>query len=132
VIYPEELDFAEQIRLLRHASFIVAPNGSAIYLAFFARPGARLCVLNHPYTIEILDQTGILSEVGVDITMLTGSYAKQHEEYPHFADYEIDPKGFSDFLDRWVAQDVPTPIRGAAKATIRKSPPIWGSWMRSN
>lgn len=103
LVYPEALDFAEQVRLLRRARFVVAPLGSAPLLLCFATPGTKLCVLSHPYTVEIMvDRTGILSEVGICITVLTGPFVQINVNTPHLSDYEIDETGFSGFLDRWL------------------------------
>jgi hypothetical protein len=45
IVYPEDLGFAEQIRLLRHARFIAGPDGSALLLALFSQPGAAVRVI---------------------------------------------------------------------------------------
>ena len=55
ILYPEEHSILDQIRYARSARYVVGPNGSQNILSAFARPGAKLCVLNHPFTHEILD-----------------------------------------------------------------------------
>ena len=102
IVYPQDLSFAEQIALIRAARLILAPNGSAPALALFARPGARLCILNHPYTIEFTDVTAVLQELGVESSMFVGGYATVHPEWTHFSDYEIDATRFASFLDGWI------------------------------
>jgi SAM-dependent methyltransferase len=109
VIYPEDLGFAEQVRLIRHARFVVAPNGSASMLAYLARPGTSMCILSHPFTVELMnDVTGILTAVGIDVTVLTGRYINNHPEFPHFADYEVDNDRFEEFLKEWLEKDTPS------------------------
>ena len=42
VVYPEELTFIEQVNLLANAKRVVAPEGSALFLCYFASPGTKL------------------------------------------------------------------------------------------
>ncbi|OGT59137.1 MAG: hypothetical protein A3E01_20110 [Gammaproteobacteria bacterium RIFCSPHIGHO2_12_FULL_63_22] len=98
VVYPEDMDFAGQVRMARDAEWIVGPEGSAMFLAFFAAAGTRLCILNHPYTLGLPVLTGLLEEIGIDVTVMTGPAASSNAELPHFIDYRIDPEGFEAFL----------------------------------
>jgi capsular polysaccharide biosynthesis protein len=102
VVYPEDRDFAAQIALVREARLILAANGSAVMLAMFARPGTRLCVLTHPYTLEQTDLSAVLRELGIEPTMFVGAYATLHKDWEHLSDYEIDETRFADFLDAWI------------------------------
>lgn len=102
VAYPEELDFAGQVDLLRTASMVVAPEGSALFLTCFSPQGARVCVLSHPLTDVLADYNAALASAGVSFCALTGAIQRWNESTPHDSDYEIDPAGFSRFLDRWV------------------------------
>jgi capsular polysaccharide biosynthesis protein len=103
VIYPDELNFQEQVRIIRSARFVTGPDGSAFYLAFFARPGTKLCILSNPYTLVTqAEQTGLLSEAGIGVTVITGSSAPRDPEYPDFDDYTIDQVVFKSFLDQWL------------------------------
>jgi capsular polysaccharide biosynthesis protein len=103
-IYPNRLDFTEQVRLVRHARFVVGPSGGAMYLNFFARPGTKLCMFR--YTEDViaaqLDMTGFFSEVGVDVTVFTGPLTRPHVGFPPGSDFEIDESAFCRFLDRWL------------------------------
>jgi hypothetical protein len=83
VVYTEDLEFIEQVRLLRTAHFVIAPEGSALFLTFFAQAGLRLCILNHPVTEALAIYDGLLAGKGVDITVLTGPEVKKHHELPH-------------------------------------------------
>lgn len=103
--YPEDLDFIEQVRLLRTARFVIAPEGSALFLTFFAQPGLRLCILNHPLTEALALYEGPLAEKAVEVTVFTGPEVKMGRELPQDSDYRIEETGFSDFLDGWLAGD---------------------------
>jgi len=103
IVYPEELSFIDQLRLVRHARHIVGPEGSGTYLTFFARPGTRVCVLSPPYTLGLIDINAILAGVGVDLTILTGRESRNEEFSPFWYDYEIQPARFSEFLGDWLA-----------------------------
>ncbi|MBV8155854.1 MAG: glycosyltransferase family 61 protein [Candidatus Eremiobacteraeota bacterium] len=109
VIYPEDHPFLDQVRLLRHARFVVGPEGSGIYLSFFSRPGSKLCVLNHPFTHDLLNFCYIVQQNDIDVTLFTGPAIRLNNEpgypnfgFPHYADYEIDTTAFADFLDEWL------------------------------
>ena len=98
-VYPEELDFDAQVRLVRGADWLIGPEGSAMFLAFFARPGTRLCILNHPYTIGLPVLTGLLDALGMHTTILTGPALNENALLPHFIDYRIEPQALAAFLD---------------------------------
>lgn len=106
VVYPEDLSFAEQVRLLRHARFVVGPEGSAMFLAFFAQPGAKACILNHTHTAGLPCITGLLREIGVETIVVTGAHEHEVEDWPHMADYRIDEEAFRNFLVRWIAGEI--------------------------
>jgi capsular polysaccharide biosynthesis protein len=101
-VYPEDLSFAEQIRLVRSARFIVAPEGSNNLLALFATAGTRLCTLNPPYTHPLTDLNGLLSHRGVEMQVFTGEAHPTEEFSPFWWDYTIDPVAFAAHLDRWL------------------------------
>jgi hypothetical protein len=109
IVYPENHDFATQLALVRNARFLLGPEGSAMYLNFFARAGTKVCILNHPFMLALLYYTGLLREAGVDVTVFTGPALRLNndEGYPNFglpqyADYEIDEVAFTRFLDGWL------------------------------
>jgi hypothetical protein len=101
--YTEDLEFIEQVRLLRNAHFVIAPEGSALFLTFFARAGLRLCILNNPETEGLAVYDGLLAGMGVDITVVTGPEVKKHHELANYSDYRIDETRFCRFLDGWLA-----------------------------
>lgn len=110
IVYPEKHSFFEQVRLVHDARFILGPNGSALYLAFFARAGTKLCALNHPSMLDALTSAYLFEEIGIDLTLFTGPAIRLNNEpgfpnfgFPQYADYEIDVDAFSRFLDEWLA-----------------------------
>jgi capsular polysaccharide biosynthesis protein len=101
IVEPEELDFAAQVRLVREARFIIGADGPALFLAFFARPGTRLCILCHPDTAGLAVLTGPLGEIGIEVTVLTGPYIRIGDEHRDGSLYQIDEDGFRAFLEVW-------------------------------
>lgn len=116
VVYPQRLAFVEQARFVRHADYIIGPDGSQMFLAFFARPGTKLSILSNPEGIgEIQAENAVLYQgMGVDCTVLTGPAAVLDEEAPWESDYEIDEEAFCNFLDSWLAQGTPPQSTEAA------------------
>jgi hypothetical protein len=100
VVYPEDLSFAQQAALARDAQMIVAPEGSALFLAMFARPGATLCILSHPLTDVLADYNGLFGALQVEVLAVTGPIVRYRASTPHDSDYQIDPVTF----DRVVEQ----------------------------
>jgi capsular polysaccharide biosynthesis protein len=103
LVYTEDLEFIEQVRRLRNARFVIAPEGSALFLTFFAQAGLRLCILNNPETEGLAVYDGLLAGMGVEITVVTGPEVKKHHELANYSDYRIDETRFSGFLDGWLA-----------------------------
>lgn len=103
IAYPEDMDFATQVARIRAARHIVGPEGSAFFLAFFARPGTRVDILNHPYTVGLPVLTGLLEAIGLRVRILTGPAMSANAELPHFIDYRIDPERFAAFLQDLLA-----------------------------
>ena len=101
VVYPEELDFLDQIRLVRRATHIIAPEGSALFLCFFAREGSKVAILNHMYTEALAIYNGLLESKGLALSVITGPVAKPHSELPHYSDYYLDENRFVEFMNRW-------------------------------
>ena len=94
VVYPEDLSFADQAALARQATIIVAPEGSAVYLAFFARRGTTLCILSHPMTDGLAEYNGLLEPHDVAVTVVTGPLVQASHSTPHDSDYSIDERTF--------------------------------------
>lgn len=102
VVDPEGLDFSEQARVIRNARQVIAPEGSAVFLMFLARPGSSLLILNHPFCEDQASFTALIEGIGIDTFMLTGPFEKRHPDWIHFSDYRIDPEAFAAALDRWL------------------------------
>lgn len=120
VVDPEELDFAEQIGLVRAARFIIAADGPALFLALFARPGTKLCVLSHPDTAGLTVLTGALGERGIDITVLTGPYIRIGDEHRDGSLYQIDEDELRAFLHLWDESAATAGMRGRRSAARPK------------
>lgn len=125
IVHPEDLSFSQQMAVARRARWFVGPEGSQIYLSFFARPGTKLCVLNHPFTRDLLNFCYLAEHHGVAVTILTGPVVTPNDEpgYPHFglahyADYRINARAFSRFLDSWAAAE-PAPLARPRRRTPR-------------
>jgi capsular polysaccharide biosynthesis protein len=107
VVYPEDLSFREQMRLAHHARFVVAPEGSNSFLAFFSLPGTRVCTLSPTYTFPLADINAILHALDVDCTILTGPMTSDDPDWPFWNDYTVDPRVFRDFLEAWLRDGAP-------------------------
>jgi capsular polysaccharide biosynthesis protein len=102
IVYPEELDFLEQVRLLRNARFVVAPEGSALFLTYFVKRGTKICILNHQNTAGLVMYNDGCDLTEVEITIITGPEAKENRRSPQDADYQIDERVFCSFLEDWL------------------------------
>jgi capsular polysaccharide biosynthesis protein len=103
VIYPQDMNFRDQLRAIRDATHVVGPDGSALFLTLFARPGAKLAVLSPPYTLPLVDIAAMLRARGIETTILTGPAVPGADEFSPFWDnYEIEPTGFGAFLRDWL------------------------------
>lgn len=90
-VYPEDAGFAEQVRLVRSARFIIAPQGSAIFLMFFAQPGTRLLLLHNCYTDNLVGFAGFFEAAGVQARVLAGEAPASGWGIDENSDYRIDP-----------------------------------------
>jgi capsular polysaccharide biosynthesis protein len=101
IVFPQDLDFADQLALMQGAGYIIGPAGSALFLSCLARPGTKLCILNSENTLRATTYTCLLQELGIDVSILTGPVVQEHE-IPHHVDYSIPAKTFREFLDSWL------------------------------
>lgn len=109
IVYPEDMSFVDQMRMAHHARHIVGPDGSGMFLGLFARPGARMCVLNPRYTLPLGDVNAMLASLGVDLTVMSGVETSNDDFCPFWYDYVIPMPQFSECLDRWLTERAPTP-----------------------
>jgi Glycosyltransferase 61 len=112
VLYPEDMPFLDQVHLVRSARFVIAPEGAAVFLALFARPGTQICIVGPPASVGEPMLTTLLAEVGVDCEVIPGR-AVGTQETPGATtpcsplDYELDETNFSSILDRWIRGERP-------------------------
>lgn len=101
-IYPEDHSVLEQIRMIRSATHIIAPEGSNALLSWFARSGTRVCVLSPPYTWPLVEFNAILAERGIDLTVATGPDQDPGtgEFCGFWNDYSIDPGRLENMLEK--------------------------------
>lgn len=104
IVYPERLAFREQAALLSQAEAVVGPEGSAMFLAYYMRPGTRLAILSHPDIEGLATFTAITEAAGIDTTVVTGPFHAKNADWPQFSDYTIEEKAFSRFLEGWLAR----------------------------
>jgi capsular polysaccharide biosynthesis protein len=102
LLYPEDMPFVDQVHALRHAQFILVPDGAALFLALFGESGARVCVLGHSHSPSEPLLAALLAEIGVECRVLPGRCVRDRETKLETFDYEIDEFGFARFLDRWL------------------------------
>ena len=89
------------MRLIRGARYIVGSRGSALFLNFFAKPGAKLCIFQQ-HMLKLTSVTCLFEELGIDTTVLSGPIVNEHK-YAQFAEYSISEDTFCAFLDNWLA-----------------------------
>jgi len=98
VYEPASLSFAEQLARVRGADVIAGPEGSAFYLAFWARPGTTLAVLDNPYTDQWWPIADICRARGLRLSILVGEVVRHESSYVKYSDYEIDLGQLPSFL----------------------------------
>lgn len=105
IFYPDDHPFAEQVRRVRSARYIVGPDGSQMLTGLFARRGTKICFLNHAFVCDVLAGAFQFTEAGLDVTVFTGAVMPSDHrlsyDYIH-ADYGIDRASFATFLDGWL------------------------------
>ena len=93
------LPFAEQVRLVRGASWIVGPSGSALLTAIFGRPGLRVGALMPPFLRDVGWLAQASRPLGIELTAIVGEVADEHPTYRWMSDYRIDPAELAAYLD---------------------------------
>jgi len=94
-----DLDFAEQLRVIRGAERVVGPDGSAMMMTLFGKPGLRIGVYSHPYLEEFEWYTQASEASEHELTVMTGTVVREDLTYRNFSDYRIDPIASGRFLD---------------------------------
>jgi hypothetical protein len=98
-VHLEELTFEEQLRAMRNAERVVGPDGSALLMTLFGRPGLRVGVFSHPYLEEFEWFTQLSVALGQELLVATGPVTRLDPTYRTFSDYRIDPSAAARLLD---------------------------------
>lgn len=85
ILFPETMSFEDQVRMYQEASVVVAPGGSAVLNAIFARPDFRFVILSQRNLFNWSTYYGLMRELGYEMTMLCG---EQNNDEKH-SDFEI-------------------------------------------
>jgi len=104
IVHPEDMPFAEQIRVIRGARYVAGPEGSAHFLAFFANPGTKIAILNHQHTELLTGVTALLDALEMEVTVITGPIVRREPDYVHHSDYSVDENVFRRFLTDWLPE----------------------------
>jgi hypothetical protein len=90
VVDPAEITFAEQLRLMRDASMIVGPDGSAVFMALFAREGTVVRTFSHPFLDDTEWFAALGTQLGLDTAIVVGELVERNEAYPLNSSYRIE------------------------------------------
>ncbi len=101
VYYPEDLGFRDQLRLVRGATHIMGPEGSAFFLVLFARPGTKVCCFDHPFVEKVGFVDALFRELGMDLILLTGECVRKDERFSRFSDYVLKRESLKAVLEEW-------------------------------
>ena len=100
VVYPDELTFVEQVNLVANAKRILAPEGSALFLCYFASPGTTLLILENAVVEGVNVWRAFFPNC--EPTAMAGTVVDRDEAFPHRSSYRIDPQRFREFLREWL------------------------------
>ena len=83
---------------MRNARYIIGPDGSAMFLTFFAPVGAKVCDLISELGVIAVqsDFCGPFSGAGIDLTVFTGKCVG-NASYEFDSNYEIDREALCAF-----------------------------------
>ncbi len=99
VVYPDELTFVEQVNVVASAERILAPEGSALFLCYFAPPGTKVLVLENAVVEGANVWRAFFPQC--ELTALAGIVVDRDETFPHRSSYRIEPQRFRDVLGEW-------------------------------
>lgn len=101
-VRPETLAFDDQLRLVRNATHVVGPAGSALLACFlFGQPGQRVLNLHPPALEETPSLTSIAEERSVEVQVLLGQVERAHHWRPGDSDFSVDLPTVQRVLDEW-------------------------------
>ena len=84
-----EISFAEQLRLMRDATMVVGPDGSAVFMALFARAGTIVRTLSHPFLDDTEWFAALGTQLGLETAIVVGELVERNEAYPLNSSYRI-------------------------------------------
>jgi len=101
-VRPETFGFEDQLRLVRHATHIAGPAGSALLLCFlFGGPGQRVLNLHPPALEETPTLTSVAEARGMEVLVLLGQVERAHHWRPGDSDFSIDLQAVRGVLSGW-------------------------------
>ena len=100
IVYPDELTFVEQVHVVANAERILAPEGSALFLCYFAPPRTKLLILEN----AVVDDGNVWRAFfpHCEVTAIAGRVVDRDETFPHRSSYRLEPERFRDLLGEWL------------------------------
>ena len=75
VIYPELLDFEQQIRIFNAAEYVIGPGGSAFFNAYFCKQGTKLIIFGKSHVITLASWLNAFTAIGLQHLFVVGETA---------------------------------------------------------
>jgi len=117
IVRPDDLSFAEQVRLIRHAEFIVISEARQVWLSLFANPRTKLCSLLPDATTPLFS-LALQDAIDTNVAVLEGVGSPDKGGGSGRNGHRIDPNAFDDLLDNWVGGRRPPPNASAQSGAI--------------
>ena len=88
------------MNLLANAKRVLAPEGSALFLCYFASPGTRLLILEN----AVVEGANVWRAFfpNCELMAMAGTVVDRDDGFPHRSSYRIDPQRFRDVLSEWL------------------------------
>jgi capsular polysaccharide biosynthesis protein len=97
---PGEHGFGDQLSLVKDATAIAGPDGSAVLLVLFSTPGRKVTILNNSFSEGVSTFSNVFEELGHDVLIVQGQCVRRDEDYLLFSDYEIAEEDFVEAVSR--------------------------------
>jgi hypothetical protein len=94
-----DIEFREQLELVRGADVIVGPDGSSTFTTFFARPGTRIGLLANAFAEDNEWYALVCEALDQQLLILTGEVVEENPDYRDFSSYRIDVGRLAEFVD---------------------------------
>jgi len=92
-----DLPFVKQLQFVRGAEVIVGPDGSAMAMALFARPGTRVGAFSHPFIDQLVTYVHLFHALDGHYAVLTGKVSG--ENHDRNSNYRVDSARLPQFLE---------------------------------